>query len=301
MDTIFVTNVPNIPSRGSLTSTQSDTPIPHTYRTLEFTVAPGAVEYPDWVHDMALAIACARLDSHYLSLWEGAVTGKQALSEDDKKAIAYALARGICHSGYGGPGYPPKCNDDNLKGHMVEVLLFCLRVHFRRKGVASPIIFVPGKPKANPASGGIDLLEIGETKESYYFQIWECKGTDGSVTASFTEAADQLCSSSGTAYQSFMEAHRCLLDSEVLKADERLKDFAREMPHRFYGSIPHKSKRLGGVVGSGSNYKNSCWHPFLNKINGTITTGHSNCQTVIIRIANFPQFREDVFNDLWSI
>lgn len=301
MDTIFVTNVPDIPSRGSLLSKQSDTPIPHAYRTLEFTVALGTVEYLVWVHDMALAIACARLDSHYLSLWEGAVTGKQALSENDKKAIAYALARGICHSGYGGPGCPPKCNDDNFKGHMVEVLLFCLRVHLCRKGVARSIIFVPGKPKANPASGGIDLLEIGKTKESYYFQIWECKGTDGSVTASFTEAAGQLCSSSGTAYQGFMEAHRCLLESEVLKTDGHLKTFVREMPRRFYGSPPHKSKRLGGVVGSGSNYRNSCWHPFLNKINGSITNSHYNCQTVVIKITNFPQFRKDVFSYLWNI
>jgi len=170
-----------------------------------------------------------------------------------------------------------------------------------RKRHAKPLIFVPGKPKANPASGGIDLLEIGETKESYYFQIWECKGTDGSVTASFTEAADQLCSASGTAYQGFMEAHRCLLESDALKADRRLKDFAREMPHKFYGHVPHKSKRLGGVVGSGSNYKNSCWHPFLNKVNGSITNGHYNCQTVVIRIVNFPQFRKDVFDYLWNI
>ena len=301
MDALFSANVPDIPSRGSLKSKRSHLPIPHSYRTLEFIVARGTAQYSHLVHDMAVAIACARLDPNYLRLWQIAVTGTQSLSKNDRQAIAYALARGICHSGYGGLGKPPKCNDDNFKGHIVEVLLFCLRVYLHRKGHASPLIFVPGKPKANPASSGIDLLEIGETRYSYYFQIWECKGTDGSITASFTEAAEQLCSSSGTAYQGFMEAHRCLLESDLLKTDGRLKTFVGEMPRRFYGSPPHNSKRLGGVVGSGSNYRDSCCHPFLNKINGSITNGHYNCQTVVIRIANFPQFREDVFNYLWNI
>jgi len=169
MDTLFLTNVPNIPNWGSLISKQSNVPIPHAYRTLDFIIARGTAHYTDWVHDMALAIACARLDPQYLRLWQEAVTGKQGLSKDDRQAIAYALARGICHSGYSGLDKSPKCNDDNFKGHIVEVLLFCLRVYLHRKGHARPIIFVPGKPKANPASGGIDLLEIGETQHSYYF------------------------------------------------------------------------------------------------------------------------------------
>jgi hypothetical protein len=301
MDALFSAKVPDIPSRGSLKSKRPDTPIPHYYRTLEFTLAQGTAEYSYLVYDMALAIACARLNHSYLRLWQNAVTGKRRLSNVDRQAIAYALARGICHSGYSGLNKPPKCNDDNFKGHIIEVLLFCLRVYLHRKGNAKPIIFVPSKPKANPASGGIDLLEIGETKDSHYFQIWECKGTDGSVTASFTQAAVQLCSSNGTAYQSFMEAYRCLLEGDVPKSDGSLKAFIEEMPRRFYGSPPHRSKRLGGVVGSGSNYKSSCCHSFLNKINGSITNGHYNCQTVIIRIADFPQFREDVFNYLWNI
>jgi len=300
MDALFTANVPDIPKSGSLKYEQADVPIPHSYRTLEFIIVPGTAQYSHLVHDMALAIACARLNQNYLHLWQRAVTGKQGLSRNNKQAIAYALARGICHSGYSGPNKPPKCNDDNFKGHVVEVLLFCLRVYLYRKGHARPLIFVPGKPKANPASGGIDLLEIGKTQHSYYFQIWECKGTDRSITASFTKAADQLCSSNGTAYQSFMEAHRCLLENDALETDGHLKTFAREMPRRFYGS-PHKSKRLGGVVGSGSNYRNSCWHPFLNKVNESVVNGHSNCQTVVIRIVNFPQFRKDVFNYLWNI
>jgi hypothetical protein len=301
MDALFTANVPDIPKGGSLKYKRLDVPIPHSYRTLEFIVAPRTPQYSRLVHDMALAIACARLNQNCLRLWQRAVMGTQKLSEVDRQAIAYALARGICHSGYAGPDKPPKCNDDNFKGHIVEVLLFCLRVYLHKMGNASPIIFVPGKPKANPASGGIDLLEIGETKGSYYFQLWECKGTDSSVTASLTQAAEQLCSPSGTAYQSFMEAYRCLLERDACKSDQPLKAFIGEMPRRFYGSPPHRSKRVGGVVGSGSDYTESCCHRFLERVNGLIINGHNNCQLVVIKIVNFPQFRKDVFSHLWNI
>jgi hypothetical protein len=115
MDALFTANVPDIPKGGSLKYKRLDVPIPHSYRTLEFIVAPRTPQYSRLVHDMALAIACARLNQNCLRLWQRAVMGTQKLSEVDRQAIAYALARGICHSGYAGP-------DKGVNSKSVEIV-----------------------------------------------------------------------------------------------------------------------------------------------------------------------------------
>jgi len=223
------------------------------------------------------------------------------LSKKNRIIIARALARGTCRSGSNWRCGIPVCNDDHFLGHMVEVLLFCLRIYLAKNGHVHPHIFEPPRPKASSATPGIDLLEVGETGSGYYFLIWECKGTDGAVKAALVEAANQLSGSDSTAYQSFMEAYRCLQGSELLRADRPLATFVSEMPRRFYASPAHSSKRLGGAVGTGSNYTTSCVRSFPRKIDDSVSNSHAHCQVVIIKIVDFSQFREDVFRHLWNI
>lgn len=298
MDSLFVANVPDLSQWSTLHTRRYNHPRPYLCRTLEFTIQEGSPRYMDNVHEMARSIASARLDSHYLHLWNRAVRRLARLTSTDRIVIARALARGICRSGSDWRRGVPQCNDDHFKGHIVEMLLFCLRVYLMRNGGAHPCLFEPPRPKASSATGGIDLLELGKTRDGYYFQVWECKGTDGGVSGALVTAANQLCASDSTAYQSFMEAHRSL---QVNYLSNALANFVREMPRRFYESPPHRSKRLGGAVATGSNYMASDTQSFARTVDGLVTNGHVHCHVVIVKIANFPRFREDVYQHLWNI
>ncbi len=301
MDALFVANVPDISQWGTLRLDRYDTPRPHLCRTLEITLCRGSSDYMRIVHEVARSIASARLDAHYLDLWDKAALLKEKLSKKNRMIIARALARGTCRSGDNWRCGNPVCNDNHFLGHIVEVLLYCLRIYLAKNDRVHPRIFEPPRPKASSVTPGIDLLEVGETNSGYYFLTWECKGTDGDVRVALVEAASQLCESDSTAHRSFMEAYRCLQGSDFLKDDSSLAAFVSEMPRRFYESPPHSSKRLGGVVGTGSNYTTSGISSFSKEIDNSVVSGHAHCQVVIIKIADFHKFREDVFQGLWNI
>ena len=254
------------------------------------------------MHAVARSIASARLDERYLKLWENVVTGKGGLSDGERAILARALSRGICSSGTCSPTEVPERSDDHFKGHLVEVLLFSLRVHLANKGHADPKMFEPGHPKASPATPGIDLLEVGETAKGYYFHIWECKGTDKNTTSAMADAAAQLCTSNGTAYQGFMEAYKCLQENGLLTTNGPLASFVREMPRMFYDCPRHAAKRLGSAVATGTDH--AIQHSiatFAEKVGCEVADGHPHCQPVVIRIPDFEHFRGDVFRHLWNI
>jgi hypothetical protein len=237
MDSFFVAQVPDLSRWGTLGSGRQNTPRPYMSRTLDITLLRGTPEYANVVNGVARSIATARLDNHYLHLWDEATAGKGELSENDQLVLTQALSRGICSSGARRPGEVPQCNDDNFKGHLVEVMLFCLRVYLANRGNVHPHVFEPPRPKVNPATPGIDLLEVGETTNGFYFQIWECKGTDSDAGAALRHAAIQLCATDGTAYQGFMEAYCCLQMSDVLRSNDSLAQFISEMPRMFYAAL----------------------------------------------------------------
>lgn len=99
MDTLFVTNVPDLSKWGTLRSVSSDTPRPYLCRTLDITIQQSTPEYTKMIYEVARSIASARLDSYYLNLWDEATARKTSLSKDDQSALTQALARGICSSG----------------------------------------------------------------------------------------------------------------------------------------------------------------------------------------------------------
>lgn len=299
MDRVFLANIPDISRWGTLKTTTSIQPRQHTYHTLMVTVNSSAASYRNVVNEMAVLIAAARLSQEYLSLWSNAVARRVTLTEEDRKLIGRALARGTCRSRSDWQHSIPPCNDDHFKGHLVEVLLFCIRIYLDRNGTSDIRIFQPPIPKMNSATGGIDLLEVGQISSDYYFHVWECKGTDTDLVAAFGEAAAQLCASDGTAHQGFMEAHRCILARNL--RDRPLVQFIRDMPRKFYCTPAHNSKRLGGAVGTGLSFNTKNIEDFSRKIGVSATNTHANCQAIIVRIIDFPQFRKDVYQYLWNI
>lgn len=303
MDTLFVSKVPDLAKWGQIRLEKHDKPRPHMCSLLEITVSRQDSNYDKILHEMSLSIASARLSQGLLGLWESAVQGKVRLAKIPQTAISRALRRGICRTNTGDPKKAPECNDEHFKGHLVEVLLYCLRVYLAKdkKRKEYPLVFEPARPKAISASPGIDLLEVGMTTNGHYFHIWECKGTDGNVQAALVKAATQLCDSEGTASQGFMEAHRSLIDSSIVKGDARLAQFIRTMPRKFFFSPPDTAKRVGGVVGTGSKYVQTCTDSFSKKVGGAVGKDHIHCQAVFMSIVNFPQFRNDVFDHLWNI
>lgn len=157
--------------------------------------------------------------------------------------------RGISESGKDWTDGPPKVNLEAFKGHVAEVLHYCVRVNLQQRGVAHPIHYEPPRPKESAATPGIDLLEIGGNQEKFYFTVWECKGTETADPGDrFYNAACQLVDENGTALNSFMESHRVLQEAEIAGENDELADFIREMPRIFYSTPPKRKKRLGGMV-----------------------------------------------------
>ncbi len=301
MDELFVTNVPDLTKWGTLSGIPVNDPRPYHCHTLEITISPGAPNYDDVVCEVARSIACARLNNHYLMLWDEATTNRTPLAGEDQFVLIQALSRGICSPGTRNLGEIPPCNDDHFKGHLVEVLLYCMRAYLAKSGEAHPCIFEPPYPKAISASPGIDLLEVGGIDDELYFQVWECKGTDGDARAALRDAADQLCVSNGTAYQGFMQAYRCLQTNDSVVRDSPLFQFINRMPRMFFQVPAHDSKRFGGAVGFNTDDSSSPANSFATKVNNAVGPSRKHCQVVLFKIANFPQFRKDVFQQLWSI
>ena len=250
---------------------------------------------------MARSIASARLDSSQLTSWEQAVNRQLALSILDRRAIGYALARGTCERGSDWAGGAPTRQDDHFKGHLVEVLLFCLRATLSNGTGLHLRICEPSRPKALSTTPGIDLLEVGETGSGYYFQLWECKGTDGGVATPLRQAAAQLCDEDDTAYQGFMEAYRCIQDSPALAQDTALSQFVHDMPGIFYDPTPQAQKKIGAVVGTGAHCTAEDARSFPRRVATSVAGMASACHVMLIRIQDFPRFREDVFQRLWHI
>lgn len=301
MDELFAANIPDLAQWGELNSRLQDAPRPHRCNILEVTIAQNSPRYNRIVQEMAVSIASARLDRHYLDIWKHKVIDNQELSSEDRLLIVKALSRGVCHQSNSDQQETPTCNEEHFKAHIAEVLLYCLRIYIGNHGNDKPLMFQPPFPKATPTTSGIDLLEVGKAEDEFYFHIWECKGTDGSVTTAFRAAAKQLCDPESTSYQSFMETHRCLIENDLLNTDDSINDYVASMPRKFYSPSPDNSKRLGATVGTGSNYTLSCTHSFSEKIGDSVINDHTNCQAIIVKIINFPQFRQDVFNYLWNI
>ena len=95
-----------------------------------------------------------------------------------------------------------------------------------------------------------------------------------------------------------MEAHRSL---QAPNDDEDLVDFIVRMPRLFYGSSPHRAKRLGGIVASGKPHSSDASATFAEKVGTTVASSRVNCQAAIIHIVDFPQFRDDLYEHLWNI
>ncbi len=105
-----------------------DDPRRYTCRTLQVHIRDDSDNYREIVHGMARAIASVRLREPFFRLWENAVQQTKTLKDQDRVIIARALARGICISGYDVTVSTPQYNDTNFKGHIVEVLLFCIEI-----------------------------------------------------------------------------------------------------------------------------------------------------------------------------
>jgi hypothetical protein len=300
MDSFFATHVPDISQWGALKMETLKGSRKYLCKSLNISISAGSPNYSDVVHEIARSIASARLRERELRLWEEAVLFSENLSVDDQEVIARAITRGICKSGSDWRLGVPTWNEDNFKGHLVEVLLFSLQI-FLSSGSGNKLhIFEPTRPKAMTASGGIDLLEVGEHKGEYYFQVWECKGTDVSVRGAYSDAAKQLVLSTGTAYQSFMEAHRSLQITDTIARNSALMSFISEMPKIFYGSN-YPQKRLGAVVASGPAITSTDSQGFVGMVGSTVSDDYHHCQVIMIQINDFPQFRKDAYQHLWNI
>ncbi len=301
MDSVFTDNVPDLTSWGQHTRTTPAAPRSHTVDLLDITITNTASSYGQTVHDLARVIASSRLQPDDLDRWENTVSGVGKMRRVRREPVARALARGIVRSGSNPVTAAPPWNAKNFKGHVVEVVLYCIRVHLGRTGLARPVLFQPRKPKAASASPGIDLLEIGSLDQGFYFHVWECKGTKTAVSSSFNEAAGQLCAADGTAYQSFMEAHRALQDSPEIEDVPGLAAFVRDMPRMFYGTPAASEKRLGGAVGCDGGGNSAHTTYFAAAVAENAHRGQQNCHAVIVRFAAFSVLLTDVYQRLWSI
>jgi hypothetical protein len=250
LDALFVANVPDLSTWGTIRGSNIDTPRKYLFRLLDISIQACTNNYATIVHEISRCIASARLDSLHLQVWENAVSGTTKMLPNQRTVISRAIARGICAAGTVAPTAVPVSNDNNFKGHIVEVIHFCLRTYLSRAGTAHPLIFEPPRPKASPSTPGIDLLEIGGANGHYYFTVWECKGTDGLVNRVLGDAGIQLCHTEGTAMQGFMEAYRSLQTNPLLARDNGLSLFVNNMPRLFYATLPTDAKRVGGVFGA---------------------------------------------------
>lgn len=269
-------------------------------KRLNITISTSSSNYWDVVHEIARSIASARLRERELRLWEEAVLFSESISAEDQEAIARAITRGICKSGSDWRSGVPIWNEDNFKGHLVEVLLFSLQIFLASTTGSKLHILEPPRPKAMTATGGIDLLEVGEYKGDYYFHVWECKGTDVDVRGAYSDAAKQLVTSTGTANQAFMEAYRSLQITDSILRNSSLMNFIRKMPRIFYASC-HPQKRLGAVVASGPSITSKDSQVFARLVGSTVSDDYHHCQVIVIQIDDFPQFRKDVYQHLWNI
>lgn len=300
MDSFFAAHVPDISQWGTLKLETLKGSRKYLCKKLSISISSSSPNYADVVHEIARSIASARLRERELRLWEEAVLFSENLNADDQEVIARAITRGICKSGSDWRLGVPTWNDDNFKGHLVEVLLFSLQI-FLSSGTGNKIhIFEPSRPKAMTATGGIDLLEVGEYKGEYYFHVWECKGTDVDIRGAYSDAAKQLVSSTGTAYQGFMEAYRSLQSTDTITHNSSLMSFIDDMPKIFYGST-HPQQRLGAVVASGPTITSTDSQGFARLVGSTVSDDYHHCQVIVIQINDFPQFRRDVYQHLWNI
>jgi hypothetical protein len=303
MDPVFVANVPDISSWGTFHIQKHNSPRKYMSGFLDITLKPGAPLYEKVLHDIAKAITSSRLKGTELSLWESAVLGSAKLSDENRNIIAAALARGITESDRDWSKKRPRWSEDHFKGHLVEVLLYCLRCNAGCTGGLKPIVFQPSRPKIMSGTPGIDLLEVGKVGGKYYFQIWECKGTDGEAKPALSAAGKQLTEMKETAYQGFMEAYRSLIENPIISKDTSLNAFITDLPHLFYRATipPPDAKGLAGIVGTGSNADSSHTEIFAAVVGGAVAGHHVNCNAVIIKIDNFSKFRKDLYNHLWNI
>ena len=302
MDHLFINNVPDVLSWGNYHSENLTDPRRYKRRTLTITVHAGDDNYQEILNDLALAIASARLSEQELEIWRLAAFEEQPCSQEDREIIARALKRGISASGENWTDGPPRVNLEAFKGHVAEVLHYCVRVNLQQRGVVHPIHYEPPRPKENAGTPGIDLLEIGGNKEKFYFTVWECKGTETADPGDrFYNAACQLVDEDGTALNSFMESHRVLQEAEIAGENDELTDFIREMPRIFYSTPPKKEKRLGGMVCSHHPHTDGGINRFSRKIDGQAYNRCYNCQAIAIHINDFKTFREDLYRTVWNI
>lgn len=300
MDSLFVGHVPDFSKWGYIKSQKLDTPRPHYLHELEISITEKSPIYNDIIHEFATAIMSARLSAYYLKIWKEKVQGIRQLSPEEMEIIAIALARGICKSKSKSAWRKgkPDCNEDHFKGHIVEVLLYCLRIFLSKKDESELLVFEPPIPKASSATGGIDLMEIGR-KENFYFHIWESKGTDNEIGGPLQQAAGQLCLENQTVYNGFMEAYRNI-QGMIESDDTDLANFIKDLPRLFFSS-DNNYKRLGGLVCTKIKYELEETEGFLEIIGNSVYKDCENCQVIIIKIENFPQFREDLYDHLWNI
>ena len=300
MDSFFATHVPDISRWGDLKVEPLTGSRSYLCKRLKISISSSSPNYSDVIHEIARAIASARLRERELRLWEEAVLFSEDLSATDQEIIARALKRGICKSDSDWRLGVPLWNEEHFKGHLVEVLLFILQI-FLSSSVGNTIhIFEPPRPKPMTATGGIDLLEVGEYKGKYYFHVWECKGTDADVRGAYSDAARQLVSPGGTAYQAFMESHRSLQVTDTITSNSPLMDFIREMPKIFYGGT-HSQQQVGAVVASGLPITPTDSQGFARIVGSTVSSDYHHCQVMVIQIQDFPRFRKDVYQHLWNI
>ena len=300
MDEFFLENVPDLSRWGAIQQQNFDGPRPHTCDILRCQINDQSPIYQTIIEDMACVIASTRLTREYFNLWAQAAKRTHQLSPENMKSIACALARGIATSQSNYEQGMPECNDENLKGHIAEILLFCLRVNLLGRDRVSQYLFQPPRPKENPSTPGIDLFELGQSDDGYYFQLWECKGTDDYIEQRLSEAAKQLCLFHRTAKQSFMEAYRSIVDL-IPSGNSGLLDFYNQIPRRFFNSLPHESKRLGGSITFSLSEEQPNLTLFAKHVNGAVSGRHVHCHVAIVSIINFPKFRNDVYKYLWNI
>jgi len=302
VDQLFVNNVPDILSWGNYQSSISAQPRHHIRRTIVINIHEGDQNYQSILNDLAKAIASARLSKPYLEKWELATFEEESCSPEDREIIARALKRGISESGADWRVGAPRMNLEAFKGHVAEVLHYCVLVNLLNRNIAHPIHFEPPRPKESSGTSGIDLLEIGGADEQFYFTVWECKGTDTINPGNrFYNAACQLVDEDGTALNSFMESHRVLQEAQIFGGNDELRDFIREMPRTFYSSPPKREKRLGGVICSHHPHSDRGIDRFPRKIDDHVFNRRHNCQAIAIHINDFTTFREDLYRTLWNI
>ncbi len=301
MDMRFVAKVPDLTRWGTIRSIRHDIPRPHQCTVLDINIRSGSSGYSMVIKDIAQVIAFSRLNDGWFATWEQAIAKKITLTELQKKAISAALSKGICKSGSDPVKQKPTWIDKDFKGHLVEVILFCIRAYLGTIGPDKARVFIPIRPKANPRDNGIDLLEFCENSDKYYYIIWECKGTEIRINSAFNKAAKQLSEYGNTAYQNFMESYLELSQHETVLQDPERVSFVSGMPDDFYGATPAECKRIGGVVCSQLPFDQSEVESFAGKISTSTFATHINCQVVNITVENFMQFRSDIYDTLWNI